>query len=225
MAIRGFAVTLPLFGVLLAGGENRRYGSHKALARVGGRSILERGLASLGGVTTRIGIVANDPTPYRPAGVPVRPDLRPGTGVLGGLLTAVLWAEEEACGAAVVLACDMPFVPAALLSRLARESGPGAVAVPASPGPRGLEPLCGVYGFETAASIAAALDRGERAVISFFGDVEVRILPPEEVRRFGTPERMFWNVNRPEDRARAEEWVAAPGTGDPPQPGGEDQYA
>ncbi len=218
-------MTPSLFGVLLAGGESRRYGSPKALARVGDRSILERGLASLAGATRRIGIVANDPAPYRPAGLPVRPDLRPGTGALGGLLTAVGWASDEACEAAVVLACDMPFVPAGLLVRLAEEVGPRTVAVPASPGPRGLEPLCGVYGVGTAPAIAAALDRGERAVISFFEEVELRVLAPEEVRRFGPPERMFWNVNRPEDRARAEEWVAASLDVDPSDPGGEDEDA
>jgi molybdopterin-guanine dinucleotide biosynthesis protein A len=218
-------VNLPVLGVLLAGGENRRYGSHKALARVGGRSILDRGLASLAEVTERIGIVANDPAPYRPSGRPVRPDVRPGTGVLGGLLTAVEWAGDEGCGAAVVLACDMPFVPGALLRRLAEEADPATVSVPASPGPRGLEPLCGVYGARTAAAIAAALDRGDRAVISFFDAVEVRILAPDEVRRFGAPERMFWNVNRPEDRATAEAWAVPPAAGDPTDPQREDEDA
>lgn len=218
-------MSVPLFGVLLAGGENRRYGSPKALARVGGRSILARGLASLGGATDRIGIVANDPAPYLAAGRPVRPDLRPGTGVLGGILTAVRWAGEEGCGAAVVLACDMPFVPASLLRSLAEEAGPATVSVPASPGPRGLEPLCGVYGVETAAAIEAALDRGERSVVSFFADVEVRLLAAERVRRFGAPARMFWNVNRPEDRATADRWAAASDGRDPDDPGREDADA
>lgn len=197
-----------LFGALLAGGENRRYGSHKALAPVGGRPILERSLAAMAAATDRIGIVANEPGPYLAAGRPVRPDLRPGTGVLGGILTAVRWAREEGCTAALVLACDMPFVSGALLRRLAREAGPGIVAAPASSGRRGLEPLCAVYGVATDAAIEAALDRGDRAVVSFFDAVELRVLGEEEVRRFGDPGRMFWNVNRPGDRETADEWAA-----------------
>jgi molybdopterin-guanine dinucleotide biosynthesis protein A len=197
-----------LFGALLAGGENRRFGSHKALAPVGGRPILDRALEALAGATDRIGIVANEPGPYLAAGRPVRPDLRPGAGALGGILTAVRWAMEEGCEAAAVLACDMPFVPGALIRRLADEAGPGIVAAPASAGRRGLEPLCAVYGVGTAAAIEAALDRGDRAVVSFFDEVELRVLDADEVRRFGDPGRMFWNVNRPEDRATADDLAA-----------------
>jgi molybdopterin-guanine dinucleotide biosynthesis protein A len=191
--------------VLLAGGGSTRYGSPKALAEVAGRSILERGLATLDDAAGPAVIVANDPEPYASAGREVRPDVRPGTGVLGGILTAIRWADELGRDTAVVLACDMPFVPAALLRRLARDAGAGRVSLPASDGPRGMEPLCAVYGVGCADAIIGALDRGERAIISFFSDVEVRRLPLVEVRRFGDPDRLFFNVNRPEERRRADE--------------------
>ena len=198
--------------VLLAGGRNTRYGAPKALAEIGGRTILDRGLAAL---ETAVGadavIVANDPEPYRSSERPIRPDVRPGTGVLGGILTAVTWARELDRAAALVLACDMPFVPSALLRRLMDEATREGLAVPASRGPRGLEPLCAVYGIGCAEAIEGALDRGERAIVSFFGDVDVRELPLAEVERFGAPHRIFFNVNRPAERRRAERLAAAPG--------------
>ena len=196
--------------VLLAGGRNTRYGAPKALAEIGGRTILDRGLAALETATgVEAVIVANDPGPYRRSGRTIRPDVRPGTGVLGGILTAVTWARELDRPAALILACDMPFVPAALLRRLVREATSEGLAVPASRGPRGLEPLCAVYGVGCAEAIEAALDRGERAIISFFDDVDVRRLPLEEVERFGPADRIFFNVNRPDEHRRAERLAAA----------------
>lgn len=207
--------TTDVLAVLLAGGGSTRYGSPKALAVVAGRSILERGLDTLDAVAGPAVIVANDPEPYAVAGREIRPDVRPGTGVLGGILTALEWAAELGRDAAVVLACDMPFVPPGLLRRLVRDAGARRVSLPESDGPRGMEPLCAVYGVECADAIARALDRGERAIVSFFSNVDVRRLPLAEVRRFGHPERLFFNVNRPEERRRAEELAAGADTDAP----------
>lgn len=195
--------TLPL-GVLLAGGRSTRYGAPKALAEVGGRTMLMHTLETLDDVVGEAVIVANEPEPYLSTGRQIRPDVRPGSGVLGGILTAVGWADERGRDAALVLACDMPFVAAPLLERLVAAGGRGSISIPASDGPRGVEPLCAVYGVECAGPIARALDRGERAIISFFDDVDVRRLPLEEVRRYGDPKRLFFNVNRPEERREAE---------------------
>lgn len=205
--------------VLLAGGRSSRYGSPKALAEVGGRTILERGLRTLETAVGPAVIVANEPDSYASAARPIRPDVRPGTGVLGGILTAVAWAEELGREVAAVLACDMPFVPPDIFRRLLDAAGPNCASVPESGGPRGIEPLCAVYGVACAAAIERALDRGERAVISFFPDVDVRRLASSEVRALGDPERMFFNVNRPRERQRAER-LARGGTGEP-DPGDE----
>lgn len=213
--------------VLLAGGKSTRYGSPKALAEVAGRSILDRGLAALDAAVGDAVIVANDPRPYASAGRPIRPDVRPGTGVLGGILTAIRWAEETDRQAALVLACDMPFVPPALLRRLVQRADAEAVSLADSAGPRGMEPLCAVYGIQCADAIERALDRDQRAIVSFFSDVEVRRLPLSEVRRFGDPDRLFFNVNRPEEKRRADELagVADPHSSAALPPAGEEGSA
>lgn len=198
-----------VMGVILAGGANRRYGSHKALARIGDRTILDRTVEALSPIVDRITIVANEPGPYLHMGLHVRPDLQPGLGALGGILTAVQWASDDGLEAAIVLGCDMPFLPSELIGRIALEAARELVVLPASEGPRGFEPLCAAYGTATAPAIERALDRGDRAIVSFFGDVELRILDLDEVRSFGDPDRMFWNVNRPEDRERAERMAAS----------------
>lgn len=198
-------------GVIMAGGQNTRYGAHKALAEVGGARILDRVRAALAAVTPEIVIVANEPDVYAVAGLPLRGDVRPGTGVLGGILTATLWARERAHAGALVVACDMPFVPSALLREIAARAGarpaPDVVA-PESGGRRGIEPLCAWYGIGCTGAVERALDRKDRRVVAFFDEVRVERIPLEEVRRYGEPDVLFLNVNTPEERERAERLAA-----------------
>lgn len=191
---------------LLAGGANRRYaGQPKALEAVGGEPIAVRAIRAMREAADRVVLVANDLETYRTLGLEMRPDLRPGLGALGGIHTAVSWAEEAGYTGVLVAACDMPFLSGPLLRELIRGAGGDEVVAPESESRRGLEPLCAWYGSGCRAAIEAALDRGDRHVISFFDDVRVRTLPLEDVARFGDPQLMFLNVNTPADRERAEE--------------------
>lgn len=212
------------FGAILAGGQNRRYGAHKALAQVAGQPILSRVVNALGAVLPDLILVANEPEIYAPAGLPMRSDARPGTGALGGVYTALLWAREAERPGILAVACDMPFLSPALLARLlevAASGGAGGVmatgsttasgavglpdvVVPASEGPRGVEPLCAYYSTRCIPAIEAELARGERHIIGFFTDVRVATLPLDEVHSFGRAETLFLNVNTPEERERAE---------------------
>jgi molybdopterin-guanine dinucleotide biosynthesis protein A len=207
-------------GVIMAGGRNLRYGGPKALAQVGGRPILERVRAALSQATDEMVMVANEPEVYAGAGLLIRPDVRPGMGVLGGILTALCWARERGRAGALVVACDMPFVPARLLRELARRAqvpdddaipGPLAlpdIVVPESGGRRGVEPLCAYYGVTCVEAVERALDLGDRRVVAFWEDVRVERMALELVRGFGDPEILFMNVNTPDERERAERIAA-----------------
>jgi len=199
------------FGAILAGGQSRRYGAPKALATIGGTPIVERVRAALSDVCPDIIMIANDQELYAGLGLPMRPDVRPGCGVLGGILTALLWAREQGRPGALAVACDMPFLSPGLLRRLLEvaDGGDAADVVAAeSGGKRGVEPLCAWYGVGCIAAIEAELDRGERHIVGFFDDVRVRRLPLDEVRAFGDPDVLFLNVNTPEERDRAEQLAA-----------------
>jgi molybdopterin-guanine dinucleotide biosynthesis protein A len=177
------------FAALLAGGANRRYaGQPKALEAVGGEPIAVRAIRALREAAGRVVLVANEFDTYRALGLEMRSDLRPGLGAL-------------------VAACDMPFLSAQLLRELVNDAGGDEVVAPESESRRGLEPLCAWYGSGCREAIEAALERGDRHVISFFDEIPVRTLPLDDVARFGDPELMFLNVNTPEDRERAEEAV------------------
>ena len=86
---------------LLAGGLSSRMGRDKARLRLGGRTLLSRvrAVARASGLPVRV----------------IRRDLVPRCGPLGGICTALQTSRADAV---LFLACDMPFVSAALLQAL-----------------------------------------------------------------------------------------------------------
>ena len=187
---------------MVAGGAASRYGGRpKGLLEVGGRRILDRVVETLELATgERPTIVANAPdaASWRPD-LRVVPDVLPGQGSLGGILTAV-----ELLAPVVCLAWDMPFVPAGLLAALAARLDGADAALPESDSRRGVEPLCAAYGSACGPVIRAALERGEARAVGFHGDVRVARLPREDVLQYGDPDVLFFNVNTPDDLERAE---------------------
>lgn len=199
-------------GAVLAGGAARRYGGvPKGLLEVGGRRILDRVVDAVQAVTGAPPLlVANAPdaASWRPD-LQTIPDARPGFGTLGGIYTALTAGP----GPVLCIAWDMPFVPAALLRALLEPMSAQQydAVLPESSGKRGLEPLCAVYGPACAAPIARRLEAGDLQAISFHPDVRVGIVSLAQVRGFGDPDELFFNVNTPDDLARAEALCRRPG--------------
>ncbi|MEK7667751.1 MAG: molybdenum cofactor guanylyltransferase [Gemmatimonadota bacterium] len=187
---------------MIAGGLATRYGgTPKGLLEVGGRRLLDRVAETLEaavGVAPALYANAPDAASWRP-GLTVRPDVVPGIGALGGILTAV-----EAAAPVVCVAWDMPFVPAALLRTLAAGLADADVVIPESGSHRGLEPLCAAYGRACGPAIRAALARGDHRAIGFHAQVRVARLPAAVVLKYGDPDVLFFNVNAPEDLQQAE---------------------
>ena len=200
-------MTPPCTGVILAGGQATRYGgASKGLVEVGGRRIIDRVAEALAAASDSLLLVANDPAAaeWLP-GVPVARDLRTGAGSLGGIHAAIVHAGVPV----LVVAWDMPFVPASLLTEL-RDRGRGAdVVVPESGSRRGLEPLCAYYSPACIPAIERRLDADDRRVIGFFDDVKVVRLSAERVAVHGDPALLFLNVNSPDDLVLAERSAAA----------------
>ncbi len=194
----------PVRGAILAGGGATRFGGEpKGLARVGGRRILDRLAAAFQQGLGRAPIlVANAPdaAQWRP-GLTVVPDLLPGRGALGGILSAIAAGP----GPVVCVAWDMPFVPAELVAALAAGLERYDAVLPESDGRRGLEPLCAGYGPACRAPIERRLAEGDRRAVAFHGEVRVTTLSPEAVQAFGDPAYLFFNVNTRDDLTRANE--------------------
>jgi len=192
---------LEISAAILAGGRAARFGgADKASLVVGGARIVERQLAALASVSNDVRIVANEGARYADLGVRLVPDAVAGAGPLGGLYTALIDARHDRV---LVLACDLPFVPAAFLERLAIESGAGEqvdAVVPRSA--RGLEPLCAVYRKDCAGRARAQIARGDLRMTALLAALRVRELGHDALAPFDG-EALFENVNTPHDYARA----------------------
>jgi len=165
--------------VVLAGGAGRRLGGAKATVRLGERPLLAHPRDALREALGEVVVVAKATTAL-PS--PVGAELWREPDAPVHPLAGIAWALRRASGRAVVVcALDLPFVPVALLRALATDS-PEADAVIAAG-----QPLLGRYGpaLEGALSAAVAAGRPARAAVA-------------------DPERVLFNVNTPQDLARAE---------------------
>ncbi len=196
-----------VFGAILAGGASRRFGAPKALASVGGRTIVERVRDALREVAGEAVLIANEPGLFAGLGMEQRGDEVAGVGPLGGIVTALRWAAERGHGGALCVACDMPFASAALLRRIAERGGDGIV-VPESRGRRGVEPLCAWYPVSCLPAAERMIAGGSWALHELLGVVPTVRVPLAEVELCGDPEVLFLNVNTPADHELAERIAA-----------------
>lgn len=188
-------------GVLLAGGAARRFGgAPKGLASVAGGRIADHALSALRGATTSQIVVANDPraAEWFP-GVRIVADEQQGLGPLGGIVSALAAARTGV----VVLAWDMPFVPAELLRELARRGTAGDRAVvPTHGAPAQREPLCAFYPSRALAAGRDLLARAERRAGALADAVPMtELLHDDDLSAFGDPAVMFTSVDTPEQLA------------------------
>ncbi len=192
-------------GAVLAGGTASRFGGkHKGLERVGGERIVDRvtQVVQLATGETPL-LVANAPeaTEWRPD-LEVRRDALRNCGSLGGIYTALSSGE----GPVLVVAWDMPFVPVELLQDMIKRAEGFDAFLPASPSSAGdLEPLCAVYYPTCLAPIRRCLVDEDFRAQGFLEAVSFGTLPSEDVKRYGKPEVLFFNVNTPDDLERAQE--------------------
>lgn len=189
---------------VLAGGRGKRFGGRpKGLLKVGlGLCIMERQVAELAssGVEEMI-ILASDPRPYRAFGPRIVPDLRMGTGPLGGIEAAVSYYASR-FKATLFLPCDLPGITARQIRILKRSflKARAGVAVAVTEGDL-REPLCAVVDNRLLPAISKAIDEGKRKVGEVWQSLDLAFV------HFSDPEP-FFNVNTPMDLVS---WLAGQG--------------
>ena len=185
-----------LLGVILAGGNSRRFGKPKALARLHGRPLWRLAASRLRTVCSRVVAVANDArvASELETEVDVLPDRQVGLGPLAGVDAALALAGKEGLEGALVLAVDMPWVRREALVRLTdswREHRRGCAVATGSPW--GFEPLCAVYPVAARIPLEAALEQGAREAGAFARSLDLHVVES------GLPASSFRSVNAPAD--------------------------
>lgn len=177
-------------------------GEDKALKTFLGRPLIQRAVERLSPIADEVIVTTNRPEDYRFLGLPLFSDLKPGRGALGGLYTAIASASQLLVA---VVACDMPFASPTFFEGAMKLLVNEEVDVVIAKSQEGYEPLHAIYRRETCLpAIEASIDADQWKVIAWFPQVKVRILTPEEVKRYDPSGLAFWNVNTPEEFVEAE---------------------
>lgn len=181
-------------GSVLAGGRGRRMGGGKPLAELAGRPLISYPIGAVESAGLEPVVVAKPGSPLPPLGARVIREPTEPTHPLCGIL-AVLGEGRPA----VVLGCDMPFVPPDLLTWLATlevRVAAARVGDRIEPFPARLEP-------EVAPALREALDRRSPLREALAG-LDPQIVGEAELRRFGDPARITASVNDPTSLIAAE---------------------
>lgn len=96
-----------ILGCVLAGGQSTRFGSDKALAQLGGQTLLTRAVDTLSGWCEHVVVVGREDAP-----APTLPDWpRPHMGPLGGIAAALHLAADEGYDAVLTCGVDSAGLP------------------------------------------------------------------------------------------------------------------
>ena len=186
-------------GFILAGGASSRMGSDKAALRLGEETFVARVASALSGVAGRVSLVSSRHEPGS-FGLPLVRDFFDGAGALGGLHAALLCAQSPW---AAVVSCDLPFVTAELLRRLASLAGGFDAVAPLQKDGR-LQPLCALYARRPCLEACEGLlGGGEFRPRALLGRVKARLVGFDEISDLAGSELFFRNVNTPDDYAEA----------------------
>lgn len=197
-------------GAVLAGGRGSRLGGAKADVALAGRPLLSYALGALaearletvvcvkhGEIPRASGAFASSELTKAPR-APVRMVEEPTEPrhPLAGIVAALRWGGGRPV---VALACDLPFVEPALIEFLAAAREP--LVVPSVDGRP--QPLLARYGSSLLPDLEDALRR-EAPLTRTVDALAPRYLREDELRRFGDPRRLLFNVNTPDELRQAE---------------------
>lgn len=210
-------MTKPL-GVILAGGlATRMGGGDKGLLPLSDGTILDQVIARLDPQVAGMALNANgDPDRFAHIDLPVLPDPLPDfPGPLVGVLAGLDWAATQGADSIVTVAADTPFFPENLVSHLTETAAGMTHPLVLAATPRGADektksmsrsglirhPTFGLWPTALRDDLRAALQDGLRKVVLWtekHGGREAL---------FDIPGDPFFNVNTPEDLARAQDMM------------------
>jgi molybdopterin-guanine dinucleotide biosynthesis protein A len=194
-------MTVACTGVILAGGQNKRFdGQNKAFIRFGNRRIVDRLLDVYAQLFDQVVLVTNDPTAYMDVNALIVSDHYAVRSSLNGLHAGLFAATHDY---AFFAACDTPFIKGALihcvLARIERKTD---IVIPQTAA--GYEPMFAVYRKTCLPAMAWQLEHDRLKIQGLFRKLRVKTVPETDLRRVDPDLISFFNVNTPEDLVRAE---------------------
>lgn len=196
-----------VLGVVLAGGRSNRFGSDKASAMLGKKSLLDHVVDRAAPQVGRLLVNRNDNIVCTlSSGYLLLPDAFPGEGPLAGVLAGLEYARIEEFPVVMTFACDTPFFPGDMVTRL--HAGLAASEANVCVAKCGDEEhyTFGLWRTSCAPLLSKAFADGQRSLhgaASIVGKVAVNFPLVGD----GPDGNVFFNINTACDRGCAEKWM------------------
>ncbi|WP_429941136.1 molybdenum cofactor guanylyltransferase MobA [Agrobacterium vitis] len=203
------ATPTDLPGVILAGGLSRRMGADKATTMLAGLSLLDHVANRLSPQVGSLAVNSNDPTLI--TRLPLIDDGITGyAGPLAGIATAMEFVRQVSSSSHVLVApIDTPFLPADLVQRLLSVTADEKTIVLARSLGR-VHPVVGLWPVALKETIEDWLSAPDNRKLMLFLGKQVCIeVEFQAIDTAHGPLDPFFNVNSPDDLARAEIYLKA----------------
>jgi molybdopterin-guanine dinucleotide biosynthesis protein A len=205
-------MTIPCTGVILSGGLNTRFsGKNKAFVSVGGRRIIDRLLEVFTELFEDLILVTNHPEEFLQWDLTIVTDIFDLRSSLTGIHTGLFYSNNPY---AFFSACDTPFLNKDLVGILIEQIEPKIdIILPQTAA--GFEPLCAVYSKRCLKPAEDHLKAKKLKIQWALRSSRTKTIPEKELRMVDPELRSFFNINTPQDLARAQEMVSkgkAPGS-------------
>jgi molybdopterin-guanine dinucleotide biosynthesis protein A len=196
----------PCSGVILAGGLGTRYGGeNKAFIKVGGVRILDRLFDLFSELFDEILLVTTHPRDFLEWDALIVTDLFSVRSSLTGIHAGLFYASQPF---AFFSACDTPFLKKEIIEMVLSEIEPGAdLVLPRTSA--GIEPLCAAYSRRCLKPAEEHLRANKFKIQLALKNCRIKTIPEDRLRAKDPGLVSFFNVNTPQDLARAEQMLNA----------------
>jgi len=195
----------PYDAVILAGGRAERLGGgDKPLRPIREKPILQWIIERIQHQIGQLALNANgDPERFAAFGLPVLVDHSPDLGPMAGIIASMAWAKQinPLASHVLIVSGDTPFLPSDLVKRLVKAQETLSDAVVSASSAGRVHPTVALWPIEAADRIRQTLNEGQGRRVEGW----LAILKSVSVEWDIQPFDPFFNVNTPEDLAKAEE--------------------
>lgn len=174
--------------VILAGGQNRRMGTNKALLTIAGETFLSRLQKQVAGFEEVL-LSVDAAQSYQNCGLPLVQDAAPGCGPIGGIYSALSVCRSPFL---LALSCDLPFFTADMANFICSYLAEGYDAYAAVTRDGRVHPLCCIYSKSALPALEKRVQTGDLRLTDALVGLKTKYIPFEYS---AFPDEALLNVN------------------------------
>ena len=192
--------------IILSGGKSSRMGTNKALLKINEKTNIERIADTLRRSFNDIILVTNHPEEYQFLGVQMVADHYPDQGPLAGVHAGLMSSNYDTN---FIVACDMPFVSGQLAEALVQKCADYDAVIPVIHGIQ--HPLFAVFQKRVTTEVAKRIEAGRLRMKHLLDTLNVLYVTEKDLEDYSSTylERVFFNMNHPNEYEDAKRWAKA----------------